>query len=447
MAQNSTVDRLAALDTNRVSEALDVLGLKGAVYGLRPLWKCPNIVGRVSTARVCLEPGDAAPTPGPASGEAAAEDRVLVISGGIDGVSCADAIVDKARQSKRVRGVVIDGVHRDVDGAHKDGFPVCGLGLASVSERGQAMQVESGKPLEIRGVTVCQDDYVTADSAGTVFVAAQHMEQVLDVAERISCRQRLMAQAIEAGRPASEVINDPQFKAIGPKDAAASSQPKKATGEDQELVALFADVDTAAVSDALDKLGMAGQALGIMPLENYQQVTVGPAFTVRYVPAGQPAGSVGNFIDDVGPGDVVVIDNRGRTDCTVWGDIMTQYAGLRGIAGSVIDGVCRDVTRAIGDHYPLFTAGRWMRTGKDRVEVGAVNEPVGIGGAHVKPRDIVVADANGVVFVPRDRAREVAEVARWIEKNEAGIREMIVDGATLSKAREVFKYHQLQRTG
>lgn len=65
-----------------------------------------------------------------------------------------------------------------------------------------------------------------------------------------------------------------------------------------------------------------------MPLTNYK-VTVGAAFTVRYVPASSPPGSVGDFIDNVAVGDVVVIDSGGRTDCTVWSDIMTQYAGLR----------------------------------------------------------------------------------------------------------------------
>ena len=79
---------------------------------------------------------------------------------------------------------------------------------------------------------------------------------------------------------------------------------------------------------------------------------------MRYLPASSPPGSVGDFIDDVATGDVVVIDNGGRKDCTVWGDIMTQYAGLRGIAGTVIDGVCRDVNRAISDDYPIFTVGR-----------------------------------------------------------------------------------------
>ncbi|MBN3851770.1 RraA family protein [Paraburkholderia sp. Ac-20340] len=223
------------------------------------------------------------------------------------------------------------------------------------------------------------------------------------------------------------------------------TQSLKASAEDQQLVALFEGLDTPGVSDALDKLGLHGQALGIMPLADDTRVVVGPAFTVKYVPASVPPGTVGDFIDEVAPGDVIVIDNDGRTDCTVWGDIMTQYAGLRGIAGTVIDGVCRDVTKALGERYPLFTAGRFMRTGKDRVQVEAVNGTVAIGTVRVMARDIVVADVNGVVIVPRARAREVAQTARAIEATEARIREAIAQGKTLGEARAALGYHQLQR--
>jgi len=173
-------------------------------------------------------------------------------------------------------------------------------------------------------------------------------------------------------------------------------------------------------------------------------VLVGPAYTVQYVSASTPPGTVGDFIDDVAPGDVVVIDNQGRTDCTVWGDIMTQYAGQRGIAATVIDGVCRDVTKALGDGYPIFSKGRFMRTGKDRVQVQAINQPVSIGTARVCARDIIVADANGVVVVPRERAREVAATARRIEAVEAQIRTQISQGKSLRQAREALGYHTLQ---
>ncbi|MGY2256535.1 RraA family protein [Pseudomonas reactans] len=214
---------------------------------------------------------------------------------------------------------------------------------------------------------------------------------------------------------------------------------------DQHWVALFEGLDTPGVSDAMDKLGIPGQCLGIAPLDNYRGTVVGPAFTVQYVPANTPPGSVGDFIEDVLPGDVVVIANAGRTDCTVWGDIMTQYAGARGIAATVIDGVCRDVSKALGDGYPMFTRGRYMRTGKDRVEVLSVNQPVAISETRVCARDIVVADANGVLVVPRARAAEVAQVARQIEAVESQIRAQIEAGKTLRQARESLGYHTLQR--
>ncbi|RBH57566.1 MULTISPECIES: RraA family protein [Pseudomonas] len=215
--------------------------------------------------------------------------------------------------------------------------------------------------------------------------------------------------------------------------------------EDRQLVALFEGLDTPGVSDAMDKLGLPGQCLEIAPLGNYSQVIVGPAFTVHYVTASVPPGTVGDFIEDVAPGDIVVIDNGGRTDCTVWGDIMTQYAGARRIAGTVIDGVCRDVNKALGDGYPIFSKGRFMRTGKDRVQVQSVNQPVSIGSARVCARDIVVADANGVVIVPRARAVEVAACARQIETVEAEIRALISQGKTLKEARAALGYHNLQR--
>ncbi|BCX67260.1 RraA family protein [Pseudomonas izuensis] len=215
--------------------------------------------------------------------------------------------------------------------------------------------------------------------------------------------------------------------------------------EDQTLVALFEGLDTPGVSDALDKLGLPGQCLDVAPLDNYSKVIVGPAFTVQYVTASVPPGTVGDFIEDVAPGDVVVIDNGGRTDCTVWGDIMTQYAGNRQIAATVIDGVCRDVNKALGEGYPIFSKGRFMRTGKDRVQVQSVNHPVSVGTARVCSRDIVVADANGVVIVPRARATEVAACARQIESVEADIRALIAQGKTLKEARAELGYHSLQR--
>ncbi|KAJ5771818.1 hypothetical protein N7520_002347 [Penicillium odoratum] len=454
MSQSKILDRLSALDTNTVSDALDFLQLKGATYGLQPLWDCAKIVGRASTVKVGIKQ-DATPTAHlltPVIDAIKTDDRILVISGGTEGVSCWGDILANASQVKHIRGTIIDGMSRDIDGSRDIGYPVYGRGVTMISARNRIVQLDAGCPLQVRGVTVNQDDYVIADRCGTVFVPADRIEEVVELGEQIDRRQELMVRDVRSGKPVSEVMHDTKFEAIHPATASAvaaapfSGQSiKKASAEDQELSALFANSDTPGVSDALDKLGIPGQAFNIMPLTNYKKTTVGPAFTVRYVPASNPPGSVGDFIDDVAIGDVVVIDNGGCTDCTVWGDIMTQYAGLRGIAGTVIDGVCRDVNRAIDDEYPIFTAGRWMRTGKDRVQMGGVNESIGIGKVRVQPRDIVVADANGVVIVPRDRAREVAEVTREIEKSEEGIRELIAGGVSIAEARERLGYHMLQR--
>ncbi|MNN83236.1 4-hydroxy-4-methyl-2-oxoglutarate aldolase [compost metagenome] len=86
-----------------------------------------------------------------------------------------------------------------------------------------------------------------------------------------------------------------------------------------------------------------------------------------------------------------------------------------------------------------------MRTGKDRVEVESVNQPVSVGQARVCARDIVVADANGVVIVPRERASEVAACARSIEEVESRIRALIAEGKSLREARSELGYHTLQR--
>ncbi|KAL6918460.1 hypothetical protein FSST1_009955 [Fusarium sambucinum] len=447
---STILDRLSALDTNTVSDALDFLGLKGATYGLRPLWDCPKIVGRASTIQLGLKKENAPATTHlitPVIDAVTTSDRVLVIAGGVEGISSWGDIIANAAKAKHIRGSIIDGMSRDIDGSRDIGYPVFGRGVTMISARNRLVQINSGVQVEMRGVKVDENDYVVADNCGTVFIPADRIEEVLELGERIDHRQNDMVQEVRRGRPVAEVMHDKQFEAIASATPTSDKprNPKEATPEDQELVALFADSDTPGVSDALDKLGIPGQAFNIMPLTNYKKTVVGPAFTVRYVPASNPPGSVGDFIDDVAIGDFVVIDNSGRTDCTVWGDIMTEYAGLRGIAGTVIDGVCRDVDRAISDNYPVFTSGHWMRTGKDRVQVGGINESIGVGKVRVNTRDIVVADANGVVIVPRDRAREVAELTKTIEKSEQGIRDMISKGSTIAEAREKLSYHTLQR--
>ena len=165
---------------------------------------------------------------------------------------------------------------------------------------------------------------------------------------------------------------------------------------------------------------------------------------MRTVPIGGPAGSVGDYIDDVPPGEIVTIDNGGRPDATVWGDILTWIAADRGVGGTVIDGHCRDIDQCLEINYPVYSRGWSMRTGKDRVQLDRLDIPVSIGGARVCPGDILLGDADGVVCLPRDKENDILALAQEIEAAEEKIRESYRGGMRLDEARAKFKYHQLQ---
>jgi len=202
-------------------------------------------------------------------------------------------------------------------------------------------------------------------------------------------------------------------------------------------------LDTTSISDALDRLAIPGQCLNIKPLDSRFRLT-GRAFTILYGPAGTPPGTVGDYIDDVPSGSVVVLDNGGRENATVWGDILTWVAHRRGIAGTVIDGACRDTHLARELGYAIFSRSYSMRTGKDRVQVDAMNVPVNIGDARVNPGDLLRGDADGVLVIPRLHEDAVLAAAEEIDAVEQRIRAAVNDGLTLAEARRQLGYHHLQ---
>lgn len=206
-------------------------------------------------------------------------------------------------------------------------------------------------------------------------------------------------------------------------------------------VARVSRLETATLSDALDKLGIAGQCLGIKPLDQSIRLA-GRAFTLQYAPYA--GGTVGDYIDDVPPGHVVVIDNGMRPDATVWGDILTFVANRRGIAGTVIDGACRDTHLALELGYPMFSRSYSMRTGKDRVQLEARGVPVNIGDARVANGDLIRGDADGVIAIPQECEEAVLAAAEAIDAAEQKILEAVRSGTRLNVARREQQYHSLQ---
>ena len=214
--ENTTLTTLASLDTNTVSDALDFMGLPGATYGLRPLWNCPKIVGRASTIQLGPKTGTA-PTVhliSPVIASITTGDRILVITGGTEGISCWGDILANAAKMKGIRGSVIDGMSRDIEGSESIDYPVYGRGLTMISARNRLVQIASGTPIVVAGVTVYEDDYVIADRCGTVFVPAAKIDEVLALAQRIASRQDGMVQAVRAGQSVEDVMHDKKFEAI-----------------------------------------------------------------------------------------------------------------------------------------------------------------------------------------------------------------------------------------
>jgi regulator of RNase E activity RraA len=210
-------------------------------------------------------------------------------------------------------------------------------------------------------------------------------------------------------------------------------------------VEAFSKLGTTTVSDAMDRLGLIGQVFGIKPVDR-NFTLCGRAFTVRNEPmtAGHKGESVGDYIDDIPAGGIICIDNAGRLDATVWGDILTIMADRNKLGGTVINGVCRDSTRALSLDYPIFSRGTYMRTGKDRVRADEYNGPISLGEVRVLPGDLMLGDGDGVLVVAAEHEQAVLQAAQEIEVAEERIRSEIMKGGRLDAAREKFKYHSLQ---
>lgn len=194
-----------------------------------------------------------------------------------------------------------------------------------------------------------------------------------------------------------------------------------------DVIELFAGVDSCAASDALDSLGLTGTALGVQRLAT-RRPFCGRAITVRMVAAGtEPAPAAGTPRRHLGTaaiaaatvGDVIVIDNGGRVDVACWGGNLARASVAAKVAGVVIDGAFRDRDECEDLGLSVFARAAVPITARGRIVERDWGQPIEISGVRVESGDIVVADGSGVVIVPQARAKEVAEVARRIVSKES----------------------------
>lgn len=127
-------------------------------------------------------------------------------------------------------------------------------------------------------------------------------------------------------------------------------------------------------------------------------------------------------------GDLVVITSSGANDCSVWGQVLTRIGKPKGLQGAVVDGTSRDIHDIDRMNFPVFARGRHPATMRGRLDMESVGEPIVCGGVVVKPGDLIFADGDGVVAVPRDHAEDVISAAEevvgtdtwWVGKLEEG---------------------------
>ncbi len=191
-----------------------------------------------------------------------------------------------------------------------------------------------------------------------------------------------------------------------PADIGLRREPRTFASIDAEFVSAFRNLGSADLSDAMHQSGSMDTA--IQALHPPASRIIGPALTVA-VPSG--ANEVRRAaIEMTQPGDVLVIAGRGNPLWAMLGDKLASILMAHGVAGVVIDGLARDAD-AIGRlGLPVWCRGRATSAGP-RQGPGEINVPVACGGVVVNPGDLIVADADGVVVVPRDAARAIAGVA------------------------------------
>jgi len=178
---------------------------------------------------------------------------------------------------------------------------------------------------------------------------------------------------------------------------------------DPALVAQLTQFGAANVSDIQGRqLTMRSE---IHPVTFPGRKVVGPALTVKARPGDNLMAM--KVIDLAQPGDVIVISSDGEANLSVWGGIMSMMAARKGIAGVVTDGVVRDVSQCREADLAIWATGL-TPVGPTKLGPGQINQPTSCGGVIVNPGDVIFADEDGVVVVPRDELKAV--IARSHER-------------------------------
>lgn len=196
-------DRLFALDSCIVSDALDSLGLPGAVAGILPVWEGSRVAGRAITMRTV--PADGRPATqhlGARALDRALPGEVVVVEQQAEGVPASASwggLLARAATLRHLGGVLVDGACRDVDEIRELKLPVSARAIVPFTARGRFVEDTVGEPVRIGGLLVRNGDFVLADGTGAVVVPSDLIDDVLGVAERLAAKEAAMVARLEDG--------------------------------------------------------------------------------------------------------------------------------------------------------------------------------------------------------------------------------------------------------
>lgn len=212
-----------------------------------------------------------------------------------------------------------------------------------------------------------------------------------------------------------------------------------AVGDSLGLLERLERLYTAVIADALDKVGVRSNVMtpDLRPLFPEAKLA-GFAFTVRAVEVeAVPEDPADNYrnelraVDLLGGGDVLVVSTIGRS---LWGELLATAARHRGARGVVIDGYTRDAKALVSMQFPTFVTGIQCQDSLGRVDFADLQVPVQCGGVTVRPHDLVLADFDGVVVVPREHANEVLSLAEAKVDGENKMRTRLGEGVAVTEA-------------
>ena len=209
------------------------------------------------------------------------------------------------------------------------------------------------------------------------------------------------------------------------------------TSDARAAIERLRNVSSSSVSTVLLKKGLRNIWLrGPKPLDYGQPRAVGPAFTLRFIPARDDitnAKVTRDAVESMDAGALIVADARGVTDVATFGDIVVTRMGQRGIAGIVTDGAVRDRAGLLASGVPIWTAGLTAPPPIAGHILAGWQEPISCGGVAIFPGDVIVADSEGVVVIPARMVDEVAELGAALEAEDERLLGAVRKGATLDE--------------